>query len=115
VIGIDDIRRHALALPEAEEGTHFGLPAFTVRGKGFAVLQKGDTHALLHVPRAEAEALAAEDPGTFEAVSRNDGRIFVGVRIDLATADPYRVPVLLAHAWRHRAPKRLAAAHPDVG
>lgn len=115
MIGIDDIRRHALALPEAEEGTHFRLPAFSVRGKVFAVLQKDDSHLLLHVARAEAEALAADDPGTFEAVSRNGGRIFVGVRIDLASVDPDRIPVLLARAWRHRAPKRLAAAHSGIG
>lgn len=115
MIGIEDVRRHALKLPEAEEGTHFGLPSFTVRGKGFAGLQKGATHALVSVSQAEAEALAAEDPDTYEAVSRNGGRIFVGVRIDLATVAPDRLAALLAHAWRHRAPKRLAAAHPEIG
>jgi len=115
MIGIEDVRRHALALPETEEGTHFGLPSFTVRGKGFAGLQKGATHALLSVSQTEAEALATEDPETYEAVSRNGGRIFVGVRIHLATVAPDRFPTLLAHAWRNRAPKRLAAAHPGIG
>ena len=115
MIGIDDMRRYALALPEVEEGTHFGLPSFSVRGKGFANLQKGDTHALLSVSEPEAEALAAEDPQTYEAVSRNGGRIFVGVRIDLAKVTVDRLRTLFAHAWRHRAPKRLVAAHPEIG
>ncbi len=30
------LRKAALALPETEEGTHFGMVAFSVRGKGFA-------------------------------------------------------------------------------
>lgn len=115
MIGIDDLRRYALALPEVEEGTHFGLPSFSVRGKGFANLQKGDTHTLLSLSEPEAEVLAAEDPQTYEAVSRNGGRIFVGVRIDLAKVTADRLQMLLAHAWRHRAPKRLAAAHPQIG
>ena len=33
---LDDLRRLALALPETEEGTHFRLVDFKVRGKGFA-------------------------------------------------------------------------------
>lgn len=84
---LDDVRNEALSLPEAEEDTHFGLPSFTVRGKGFVTVQKGETHAIVSVPEAEATALAADDPGVFEAIWRS-GSIFVGVRVDLALVAP---------------------------
>ena len=35
------VRKGALALPEVEDGTHFGMVAFTVRGKNFATVTKG--------------------------------------------------------------------------
>jgi hypothetical protein len=44
----DELRDHAKTLPEVEEGTHFRLPAFRVRGSVFAVLQPDD-YAVLHV------------------------------------------------------------------
>jgi hypothetical protein len=36
-----------------------------------------------------------------------DGRIFVGLRVDLAKVTETRMQELIEHAWRHRAPKRL--------
>jgi hypothetical protein len=114
VIEIEDLRKEAFALPEAEEGTHFGLPAWKVGGKVFVHPQPGETHALAFVPQTEAEALADEAPDTFEPVWRS-GSIFVGVRIDLARVAPERLSEVIGHAWRHRAPKRLAATHPEAG
>ena len=116
MITLDDIRRYALALPEVEEATHFRLPSFKVRGKGFITVQRGNTHALLSVDQAEATALAAADPDVYEAVWRNgNGRIFVGVRIDLAKVSSERIRELVEHAWRNRAPKRLAASYDEEG
>lgn len=112
---IDDLRRIALDLPEAEEGTHFGLVSFKVHDTGFVGLLKSETHALASVPKAEAEDLAADDPATFEPVWRNDGAIFVGVRVGLDRIAAERLAEVVGHAWRHRAPKRLVAAHPQVG
>lgn len=108
---VENIRRTALALPEVAEGTHFGLLSYKVRDKTFATIQKGDTHAILHVDRDTAEAAAARSPAAHEAVSRNDGRIFVGLRVDLTVTAPAAVADLVRVAWRHRAPKRLVAAH----
>lgn len=51
---LDDLRRAACRLPDVTETTHFRLPAFTVRGKAFLVLQQGDTHAIVHLGEDEA-------------------------------------------------------------
>jgi hypothetical protein len=108
---VEDVRRAAHGLPEVSEGTHFGLPSYEVRGRTFVTIQQGDTHAILHVDRETAEAAAKGRPGSHEAVSRNDGRIFVGLRVDLTATAPAAVAELVRLAWRNRAPKRLVAAH----
>lgn len=38
-----------------------------------------------------------------------NGRIFVGLRVDLAKVTKKRLQELIEHAWRTRAPKRLVA------
>lgn len=107
----EEIRSCALALPDVNEGTHFGLPSFKVGEKGFVVIQKGGTHAILSVDEAHAHAAAEEDADAFQVVRRNSGSIFVGVRVELARASASRVRELIEAAWRHKAPKRLVAAY----
>jgi hypothetical protein len=107
----DDIRRAAFALPDVSEATHFGLPSYKVRDRTFVTIQKGDTHAILHVDRDTADAAATRSPASHEAVSRNSGSIFVGLRVDLTAAAPSEVAEFVRLAWRNRAPKRLVADH----
>ena len=116
MLGLDDLRGFATALPEVEETTHFGLPTFKVRGRPFAGLEKSATHAIVAVDQAEAETLAAEDPVAYQQVFRSaNGRIFVGLRVDLARVPPARLRELVEHAWRHQAPRQLLAADDQRG
>jgi hypothetical protein len=110
MIELAEIRRYAMALPEVEEKTHFRLPGFRVADRLLAHLEKGDAHAILCVGPEEAAAAAADRPDAFEEVWRN-GRIFVGLRVDLAQVGSERMQELIEHAWRHRAPRRLVAAY----
>ena len=106
MITFDDMRGYAMALPEVEEKSHFRLPGFRVADKLLAHLEKGDEHAIVCVPQAEAKSAAADQPDIYEEVWRN-GRIFVGLRVDLAKVTSERMRELIDHAWRNRAPKRL--------
>jgi hypothetical protein len=85
-------------------------PGFRVGDKLLAHLEKGDEHAIVCVSQAEAAAAAADQPDAYQPVWR-DGRIFVGLRVDLARVTDERLQELVEHAWRHRAPKRLVAEH----
>ncbi|GAA1203320.1 MmcQ/YjbR family DNA-binding protein [Pseudonocardia alaniniphila] len=103
-----DIRCYAMALPDVVEKPHFRLPGFRVADKLLAHLERGDAHAIVCVGQAEAETAAADQPDVYEEVWRS-GRIFVGLRVDLAKVSEERMQELIEHAWRNRAPKRLVA------
>ena len=110
MIGLADIRSYAMALPDVVEKPHFRLPGFRVADKLLAHLEKGDTHAIVCVGQKEAKTAAVQEPEIYEEVWRN-GRIFVGLRVDLAKVTEKRMRELIEHAWRHRAPKRLIAEY----
>lgn len=59
---IDQLRRAALALPEVEEATHFGMVAFSIRGKGFAWVTKDGVVQLQLPADVTDRALAAPYP-----------------------------------------------------
>lgn len=117
-LDLDALRAWALALPETEEAMHFGLPTFKVRGKPFAGPHKDATHVVVSIAQEDAAPAVAEDPETFEEVWRPggpNGRIFVGLRVDLGRVERERLRALIEQAWRHKAPKRLVAAHDARG
>lgn len=108
------LRKAALALPEVEEGTHFGMPAFKVRGKGFASLTNDD-----FVQLAMTEQLADEALALFPAAQRltRSGKS-IGIRVPLATINGKELDSLVEKSWSSKAPAALAkarlAAHADA-
>ena len=111
MLTVDDLREAAFRFPEVSEATHFGLPAFKVRDKVFLVLQQGETHAIVHVGEDDATQAETIAPGASEPVRRNAGKIFVGIRVDLSSLHTSQLEALTELGWRHRAPKRVVAAH----
>jgi hypothetical protein len=111
MITLADLRSYAMALPDVVEKQHFRLPGFRVADRLLAHLEKGDAHAIVCVGQAEARAAATDQPDVFEEVWREHGRIFVGLRVDLAKVPEKRMQELIEHAWRNRAPKRLVAEY----
>jgi hypothetical protein len=103
---MSQLRKAALALPEVEEGTHFGMAAFSVRGKGFALVTK-DGQVQLQLPDAEVEAVKSVYP-TGERITRSGKSI--GFRVPLADVNGKDLNALVRASWFCRAPKRLAAA-----
>ncbi|MHC5260477.1 MmcQ/YjbR family DNA-binding protein [Streptomyces sp. UC4497] len=108
---IAQLRKAALALPETEEGTHFGMAAFSVRGKGFASLTKNG-YVQLRLSEDDTRAALAAHAGA-EAVLRSGAPI--GVRLALADVNGKDLNALVRAAWSNRAPKRLAAAAEATG
>jgi hypothetical protein len=123
----DDVRRIALALPEAVEGTSRGQASWSVRRKGFVwerPLRAADLRALgdaaptgpILGARVEhlgaREALLADDPDVFFTTPHFDGYPAVLVRLERISVED--LEELITEAWLDRAPKRLAQAYLDA-
>lgn len=105
------LRKAALALPEVEEGTHFGTPSFKVRGKGFAGLSKNGDVVHLQVPDAVAEEAVDAHPSGERLVRTLTP---IGVSVPIADINGQALNALVRKAWEHRAPKRLAKSLADA-
>lgn len=100
------LRKAALALPEVEEGTRFGLAAFFVQGKGFASVTK-DGQVQLQLPHDDTEAAAAAHPSGERTVRNGTS---TGFRVPLADINGKDLNASVRASWFSRAPKRLAAS-----
>jgi hypothetical protein len=108
----DDVRRIALALPEAEERLTWETDiTFRVRDKIFAIGGEGADRVSIKAGLETQAELIELDPATF-AKSAYVGR-FGWITVDLDRVDPDLLASLLREAWRRSAPKRLAAELKD--
>ena len=125
--GWDDVRRVALALPEAEERESQGLRQWRVKDKLFVwerPLRRSDLEALgdsapdgpILGARVEhlvaKEALLADDSDVFFTTPHFNGYPAVLVRLDRIGADD--LDELIVEAWLNRAPRRLAQGYLDA-
>jgi hypothetical protein len=100
----DEVRRIALALPEAVEQDHHGRPSFRVEGKIFATLWD-ERH--LNVMLDEPGILTAVQGEPGVCAERWWGKRLAAVQVDLSGASAELVGELLADAFEHKAPRRL--------
>jgi len=113
VTTFDDVRRIALALPEAEERLTWETDiTFRVRDKIFAIGGEGADRVSVKASLETQAELIDLDPETF-ASSAYVGR-FGWVTVDLDRVDPALLASLIREAWRRSAPKRLAATLEDA-
>jgi hypothetical protein len=109
VVRWEDVRGLALALPEVEEGTAYGNPAFRVRGKllgGESVREGGAL--FVRCDRDERPLLIESNPELYYVTPHFESSQFLLVRLD--AAEPDDVAERLEDAWLLTAPKRLVAA-----
>ena len=121
----DDVRRLALAMPEATERPSYdSAPAWRVKDRLFVwerPLRGKDLQDLgddapagpvlgVRVPdEGVKQALIAEQPEVFFTIPHLDGYPAVLVRLDAIDVEELRE--LVAEAWLDRAPSRLAKAY----
>ncbi|MGW1770869.1 MmcQ/YjbR family DNA-binding protein [Streptomyces sp. NPDC002104] len=117
----EDVRAIALSLPDSSEKLAWGMPTFRVggaasgkSGKIFAALGDDDTSIGVKCPREDrAELLAAEPEKFFIRPGHDDTYAWIRVRL-AAVEDTVELRSILTDSWRQAAPKRLAAAHPEL-
>jgi hypothetical protein len=114
LIRLSDLHAIAMNLPEVEEDPPVRaarrIAAFKVAGMSFRGVEKGCVTMTVSLTGKEAEAVVAEHPGAYEEIWRN-GKIFMGLRVDLSKVPAHRVGALIEKSWRHTAPKRVVPAY----
>lgn len=117
----EDVRKIALSLPDSSEKPAWGMPTFRVgggasgkSGKIFAALADDDTSIGVKCPQEDrAELIAAEPEKFFIRPGHDDNYAWLRVRL-AAVEDAAELRSILTDSWRQAAPKRLAAAHPEL-
>lgn len=114
MIGLSELRAIAMSLPEVEEGPPVQaarrIAAFKIAGKSFLGVESGGTAMTVSLAEQDANAAAAEHPDACQEIWRN-GKLFMGLRIDLSRVPARRVRELIEKSWRHSAPERIVAAY----
>ena len=100
--GFDVVRRMGLSLPDVEEGTVYGSPALTVRGKMFACLavhRSAEPNTLaVCIDFDQRDELISEEPKTFYLTDHYVNYPYVLVRLAHIRQDALRD--LLTMGWR---------------
>lgn len=104
----NDFRRIALALPEAEEGSHMSHPDFRVAGKIFATLGYPDkSRGMVKLSPEEQHYFSKDYPDVFVPVKGAWGR-GGATSVHLKAAKKDMLSKAIQAAWRNTAPKRLS-------
>jgi hypothetical protein len=101
----NDFRRLALAMPEAEEKSHFGKADFRVRNKIFGSLPD-ESRAVLKLTPEEQSMLSEAEPGIFSPIKGGWGRQG-WTQVDLPACDETTLQSACLMAWRNVAPATL--------
>ena len=102
-----EVRRLALALPEATEEPHFHLSSFRVKGKIFATVAPDGSYMNVFVDDAQREIMTAVDSKAYESLQWGKTAY---LHVHLGAAKPNDVKTLLRSAWERKAPKKLLSA-----
>ena len=105
----EEFRAIVMAFPGVEEGTSYGQPAFTVRGKFLTRLRDEDQSlVLLEVGFDERDLLMEAEPETFHITEHY--RNYPSVLARLANIHPDALHGLLERRWRKVALKTVVKA-----
>ena len=109
IVTFEGLREIAMALPEVEEGTSWGTPAFKVRKKMICRIHDklGDV-LVVRIDMADKEYLIGARPDVYFNLPHYDGYPAVLVRLPAVEGDELRR--LLTAAWRFVAPPKLVRA-----
>lgn len=103
----ETVRELVRALPECEEGTSYGTPAFKVKGNLFVRLHQDGDAVVVRIEPAERAMRMAADPEAFFITDHYAAHPWMLVRLSAVGRDD--LAELLEDSWRLRAPPRLRA------
>jgi hypothetical protein len=102
------VRRIALALPGAVEGTAYRTPAFRIAGRFWFRLREDAATLAVQIDWDTREALMQARPQTFFITDHY--RSYPAVLVRLSRVRRHELKVFLEQSWKQIAPKRLVAS-----
>jgi hypothetical protein len=111
MVGIDELRAIALALPCAYEDTHRGVPSFRVNARIFAMISHEEPSLVLKLEREDQLNMIEGHPGV--VVPGRHYSHHGWTRVWRQRVDAPLAATLLRLAWSHVAPRRLVRAQGD--
>jgi hypothetical protein len=106
-LGLPAVRVISLRLPEVEEGTSYGTPAFRVRKKFFVRLREDADTIVVKTDYDEREALMEANPDAFYITDHYVGYPMLLVRLSAVALDD--LESVIEDSYRRVAPKKLIA------
>ena len=106
---IELVRKIALALPGAQEGSCHGTAAFYVRRKLFLRLWEDGETLVVRFPREKRAALIKKDPDVFSVTDHY--RNYPAVLVNLAAINRALLSQMIEGAWRMQASQKQITAH----
>jgi hypothetical protein len=105
----ETVRELARDLPESEEGTSYGTPAFRVGKKLFVRLHQDDDSLVVRILEKDRAMRMNADPETYYITDHYLAYPWILVRLASVARDDLQD--LLGDAWRLCAPTRLITSH----
>src|SRR4030095_14405799 len=105
----ETVRKIALALPEAVEGTSYGTPSLHVRKKLFVICHQSGESVVIMIHMNEREALMKIDPETFYITDHYLN--YPAMLVRLSTVQPDDLRKLITESWQRSAPAKLVAPY----
>jgi len=112
-VTFDTVRQTAKTLPDAEESTSYGTPAFKVKGKLFARMHQDGESLVIPIDFDAREEMMSAAPEKFYITDHYLNYPWMLVRMSKVRPDELRD--LLIGSWRRVAPKNLAASLHKIG
>jgi hypothetical protein len=100
----EDVRRIALALPDAEESTSYGHPCFKVNGRAFVNVSREDGAISTRAPDEERDLLIGARPDVYFVTPHYLGWEAVLVRLD--AVDEEELAGRLEDSWEFMRSKK---------
>lgn len=97
---LEGVRDMALALRGTTESPHFRYTTFRRHGRIYATAPRTGESLNVFLDEPERERAVARNPAACSLAGW--GKRILGVRVDLARADPAEVRQLLAVAWKRK-------------
>jgi hypothetical protein len=101
----ETVREIALVLPDVEESSSYGTPAFKVRGKLFVRLKEDNESIVVRMEEADRALRLQADPSAYYITDHYVRYPWILVRLSAVGQDD--LADLLRDAWRLQAPGRL--------